>query len=112
MDNDTNKCDEYSSVTHEQALLGQIIAKYRQAANMKQNALAQQINIPPSTWSRIEKGESALSALQLIAFTRCLKISAEEIIKDYENVKKLLMEKGIDVLPTTSSAAHLAIYRC
>lgn len=57
--------NELKNVTTYPAILGAVIARLRSEKCLTQADLAEAVGLQPSTWSRIEKGESALTVEQL-----------------------------------------------
>lgn len=87
-------------VTTSGAILGQILVKLRNEAGLKQNELAEAVGLSPSTWSRIEKGDSGLSIDQLRAAARALGVSSGQILEMLETAEKEVSGRGVDVKPT------------
>jgi len=69
------------NVTTHQAVLGAVIARLRSDSGLKQTDLAEALGITPSAYSRLEKGESAMSTEQLRLLAERLKVSASHILE-------------------------------
>lgn len=87
--------NEMKPVTTYGAIVGAVLAQIRAASNLTQGDLAQAVGIGPSTWSRIEKGESSLSVDQLKLAADMLKTSPSHILKMVELAEAAAAEKGI-----------------
>lgn len=99
------------TVTTSGAILGQVIVKLRALSGLKQNELADAVGISPSTWSRIEKGDSGLSIDQLRATAKALGVSAALILEMVEESEKEVTARGIEVKPTwvVGAASGIAV---
>ncbi|AZS77611.1 helix-turn-helix domain-containing protein [Achromobacter spanius] len=105
---------EMKPVTTYAAIVGAVLAQVRIAAGLTQGDLAKAIGIGPSTWSRIEKGESSLSVDQLKLASDALNISASRILELVDLAEKATVAKGISREPIgnlkwTTAAASGAI---
>lgn len=89
--------DNLKAVTSYNALVGAVLIKLRADRNIKQSALANAVGVGGSTWSRIEKGESALTVEQLRSAASALNISPDRIVFLAEKVTEGLTKKGIKV---------------
>ena len=67
-------------ITTYSAIVGQVLANLRQERDVKQGELAAAVNIGQSTWSRIEKGEVAISIDQLARAAAALGINPSDIL--------------------------------
>ena len=99
---------EISAVTTTGAVLGAVLANLRSAADLKQSDLADAVGVGPSTWSRIEKGESGLSIDQLRLVARALGYTPGQILEMAEAAESEATEKGIQVQPLGTSIASIA----
>lgn len=87
------------TVTTDHAVLGSVITKIRESIGFKQSELADKIGVNQSTWSRIEKGETSLSAFQLYAVSKHLDISIDELFLRYNDIReKISSTSGIKVV--------------
>jgi transcriptional regulator with XRE-family HTH domain len=94
---------ELKPVTTYAAILGTVLGQFRSAAGLKQSDLAGAVGIGPSTWSRIEKGESSLSTDQLKLAADALGISPSKILEVVEFAEKITAAKGIAREPVGQS---------
>ena len=90
---------EMKTVTTYAAILGAVLGQIRTAAGLKQSDLAESVGVGPSTWSRIEKGESSLSTDQLKLAADALKTSPSEILNMVALAEAVAAEKGIEREP-------------
>ncbi len=99
---------EMKTVTTYAAILGAVLGQIRTAAGLKQSDLAKAVGIGPSTWSRIEKGESSLSTDQLKLAADALKISPSEILNMVALAEEVAAEKGIEREPVGTAQWDVA----
>ncbi|WP_242560910.1 MULTISPECIES: helix-turn-helix transcriptional regulator [Pandoraea] len=105
---------EMKTVTTYGAILGAVLAQIRSAAGLKQSDLAEAAGVGPSTWSRIEKGESSLSTDQLKLASDKLGISPSKILEMVDVAEKAAAEKGVKREPVgdaqwTAAASAIAL---
>jgi transcriptional regulator with XRE-family HTH domain len=86
---------EARTVTTYAALLGAVLCHARTAQNAKQSDIASAVGVGPSTWSRIERGESSLSTDQLKAAADFLQMSPARILKAVEAAEEETAARGI-----------------
>lgn len=98
-----------NAVTTTGAVLGAVIASLRNTAGLKQSDLGEVAGVGPSTWSRIEKGESGLSIDQLRLIARALGYTPGEILDMAEAAELEAQGKGIDVQPLGTSITSIAL---
>jgi transcriptional regulator with XRE-family HTH domain len=67
-------------VTSYAAVVGRVLDSLRTERDMKQGALAESVGVGQSTWSRIEKGEVAISIDQLARAAAALGINPSDIL--------------------------------
>lgn len=91
--------NEFKNITTDLAVLGAVIAKIRemQVPPMQKMKLAELMEISPSAWSRVEKGETSLTATQLRALSKIFSISSDEIFKLVDEAEVGLRKKGVDI---------------
>lgn len=94
---------EMKTVTTYAAILGAVLGQIRMTAGLKQGELAESVGVGPSTWSRIEKGESSLSTDQLKLAADALKMQPSRILEMVELAEKVTAEKGIEREPVGQS---------
>lgn len=90
-----------------QAVLGAVISELRRkpalgvmarsSEKINQADIAANLGITVSTWSRIERGESALTVEQLVALAAFLDFPLSELFRLVETRIAELHEKGIEV---------------
>ncbi|PVE42863.1 helix-turn-helix domain-containing protein [Limnohabitans planktonicus] len=86
------------NVTTHQAVLGAVIARLRGESGLKQTDLAEALGITPSAYSRMEKGESAMSTEQLRLLAERLKVTASHILELTDEASAALSENsGVSV---------------
>lgn len=92
-----------SNITSDQAVVGAVISKLREVKKppLLQQELAQMMDVSPSAWSRVEKGETALSAEQLRLLTQSLGISADSFFSLVDEAKAGLEGNGVKVSATS-----------
>ncbi|MHC8354884.1 helix-turn-helix domain-containing protein [Pseudomonas sp. LB3P81] len=98
---------EIEAVTTTGAVLGAVLATLRAEANMKQADLADVAGVGPSTWSRIEKGESGLSIDQLRLIAPALGYTPGAILEMAEAAEADVAKKGIKLQPIGTAATSL-----
>jgi len=79
------------------AVVGYVLGWHRDQAGLNQQELAEQMGMSPSTWSRIERGESALTMDQLAAVAQVLEVEPGRILRDADNVVGQLAKRGVQV---------------
>lgn len=91
------------NITTEGAILGGVIALLRGARNpeMSQQDLAREMGLSPSAWSRVEKGETELTALQLKLVAEVLGSDANSMFDMVDRFSGQLRKSGIGVEQTT-----------
>ena len=95
-----------------QGVLGAVIASVRsndQAHPITQADVAGQLGVNVSTWSRIERGESAISLEQLVVVASFLKIPLSELFKVVEERVAELNQQGIRVAVSKDALQDNAI---
>lgn len=100
---------EINAVTTTGAVLGAVIASLRNTAGLKQSDLGEIAGVGPSTWSRIEKGESGLSIDQLRLIARALGYTPGEILNMAEAAEVEAQAKGIEVQPLGTSISSIVL---
>ena len=97
-----------TNVTTSGAVLGAVLVELRTIAGMKQLELAGKVGVGPTTWSRIEKGESGLSIEQLKAAADALGCTPWAILEAADAAEKNISDHGIKVESTQLSPKKLA----
>lgn len=93
----------FDAVTTSGAILGSVLVTLRTQKGVKQADLAAAVGIGPSTWSRIEKGESSLSIDQLRKAAKALSITPGEILELIEKAEEQVTDHGIRIETSTAS---------
>lgn len=91
---------DIDAVTTSGAILGTVLVKLRTEKGIKQGELADAIGISPSTWSRIEKGDSGLSIDQLRAAAKTLGVKPGLILEMVEAAEQEIASHGVRIAPT------------
>ena len=91
-----------SPETTYQANVGSVLVGIRKERRIEQSALAKAVGVNQSTWSRIERGESALSVEQLFMAANHLRIKPSEVIEESERAIHSLQSKDVVVSVTKS----------
>lgn len=97
------KTQPLKNVTNDQAVMGAVIAQIREISGMSREDFAKKVNIKPLSLSRIEKGETTLTAYQLRSIAREIGFTANLIFDLVDQAERELRAKGID----TKSAEEL-----
>jgi transcriptional regulator with XRE-family HTH domain len=79
------------------AVVGQILTILRKQQGIEQTAIADRLGIAQSTWSRIERGGSAITVGQLDAVAPLLRIPPPEVMQRVELAIHHLEQRGITV---------------
>jgi len=95
-------------------VVGQAISWMRQLARLEQADIANAVGVSQSTWSRIERGESALTVEQFAKAAKALGRTPSEIMQAVDQSVTNLALQGVEVLPERpdpklSGAAILSI---
>jgi transcriptional regulator with XRE-family HTH domain len=83
--------------TSYQAIIGRVIVKIRKALNVEQSALAENVGVTQSTWSRIERGDSAFTVEQLAKAADYLRINSSTILSETECAINSLKKQGVQI---------------
>lgn len=79
------------------AIVGAVIANLREEFGISQAILAEEVGIGQPAWSRIEKGESALSIDQLARAAKAMQTSPAEILLRAENTAEEMRSRDLTV---------------
>lgn len=85
------------NVTTSAAVLGQTIASARHIKGLKQSDIGAALGLGASSWSRIEKGDSAITYEQLRMVARLLEMSVGEIDEIVVAGEKEAVRRGMDI---------------
>lgn len=93
------------------ALLGRVIDHHRAARKINQEAVAAALGITQSAYSKLEKGQSTISVVQLNTIAAQLNMPASTLIQDTERYAAHLRRQGVAITneKQESSAAGLLI---
>ena len=86
-----------SPETTYQAIVGSVLVGIRKEHGVEQSALAKAVGVNQSTWSRIERGESALSIEQLFLAANHLQIKPSIVIRNSEKAVQSLRSQKVVV---------------
>lgn len=79
------------------AVLGKTIVEIRKDKTISQGDLAGAVNVTASTWSKIERGVSALTIEQLVLAAKALDKTPGYIVKAADDAAAQLRLQGIEV---------------
>lgn len=79
------------------AIIGRIIEFKRKQQGLDQQALADQLDITQSAWSRIERGQSGVSMPQLVRISEILNTKPYKIIEEADHAADSLNAQGVKV---------------
>lgn len=80
------------------SLVGQILARAREAQGIKQGALATALGLSQSAYSRLESGDSVLNVSQLRTIATQLGSSSGQILQQADQYETQLRQQGVDVV--------------
>jgi len=99
------------------AILGTVLALARHKMGLTQAQFAQAMHVAPSTWSRIEKGDTSLSVEQLREAAEVLGLGITKLLELVTEGEHTVQQVGAEVRSkpkeassqtTRGSAAHIA----
>lgn len=79
------------------ALVGQVLQKRREVLGKSQGAVAQDIGLTQSAFSRVESGQTALTVSHLRSLSVTLGTTAESILFEVNSLAQQLQAKGVQV---------------
>jgi transcriptional regulator with XRE-family HTH domain len=100
---------KFSGNTTYPALVGNVLAQLRKEKGIGQAEFGALVGIGQSTWSRIEKGESALTIEQLAKAARQLELAPHELLAVVDGAKENLRDQGIGTLMDRIGANNMAL---
>lgn len=83
--------------TTSNAVLGHLLALIRRRRDLTQAQVAESLGLAGSTWSRVEKGETAITVEQLRAVAAKLNVSATVVLGLAEQAENALRRSGFVV---------------
>lgn len=89
--------EQVINITNDQAVMGAVIAQIRESYGMQKQELAEKMELSPSAWSRVEKGETTLTAFQLRRITEIFGVSSDRIFELAKDAEEGLRAKGVAV---------------
>lgn len=78
-------------------VLGAVVEHLRKRLSITQEAMAKAIGVSQSAYSRLEKGQSAMSVVQLRAISVQLGLPPEAIVHDSEGYAAQLQQQGVSI---------------
>ena len=84
------------------AVLGRVLAYYREHNGLEQSDIAKKLNLGQSAWSRIERGETVINVEQLQAVAEALGTSASVLLREAEKAAEGLRERNVKIASTKS----------
>ena len=94
------------------AVLGAVLARHRAELGFHQRAMADNLSISQATWSRIERGESPISAGQLYEVSQYLKLRPSQLVAEADTITHNLQRQGVIIYhqkPEQPSGMGLAL---
>lgn len=91
------------------AILGRILEYLRKEAGFDQGAIAEEVGLTQSAWSRIERGQSGLSMEHLIKFSEILNTQPHKIIEKADYASEQLKHDGVAVHPSVITKSDKVI---
>ena len=91
------------------ALVGNVLAQLRKEKGIGQAEFGALVGIGQSTWSRIEKGESALTIEQLAKAAHHLEFQPHELLAVVDGARANLQGQGIGTLLDRIGANNMAL---
>ncbi len=79
------------------ALLGRVIEHHRTHRKIHQETIAKVLGISQSAYSKLEKGQSTISVVQLNTIAGCLKMHSATLIQDTERYAAHLRQQGVEI---------------
>ena len=91
------------------ALVGNIIASLRKERSIGQAEFSAMVGVGQSTWSRIEKGQSALTVEQLAKAAGQLELQPHQLLAVVDGARENLEAQGIGTLLDRIGAGNMAL---
>jgi transcriptional regulator with XRE-family HTH domain len=79
------------------AILGRVLTEMRSRLGVDQAELASRLGLNQSSWSRIERGETAVNIEQLTQIAEVLRVRPGTIVADADRAKDVLEKQGVKV---------------
>ena len=90
-------------------VLGKIVEHRRRQLDLTQEPFAKSLHITQSGYSRIEKGLTAVSVLQLQAIAQILKCPPAQLLTEADRYAQLLRAQGAEIVPDKKDASQAAL---
>ena len=84
-------------VTTWPAIVGRVLAELRKESGLNQGDVADAVGVGQAAWSKIERGDSALTIEQLYAAARRLELDASDVLRYAELVRREAEVQGVEV---------------
>ena len=84
-------------VTTYPAIVGRVLAELRKEQGLNQEALATSVGVGQAAWSKIERGDSALTVEQLLAASERLDLNASEVLRYADLARREAEGQGVEV---------------
>ena len=91
------------------SILGQTLRQLREKKNKKQDDMANLLGITQASWSRIERGDTTLSVIQLDKIAKNLGETSSSILEIADKVRKDIESKGFKVVTNIPKENEQAI---
>ncbi len=106
----THICDKKTMVIPKPTLtyatlVGRIVEHHRRQQGIHQEAMAQSIGISQSAYSRLEKGQTAMSVTQLRLIAEELSTTPDRLLRDSAQYASRLRAQGVDVTDEKPNSA-------
>jgi len=101
--------EKFQGNTTYPALVGNVLAQLRKEKGIGQAEFGALVGIGQSTWSRIEKGESALTIEQLAKAAFQLDLAPHEFLAVVDGARENLEDQGIGTLLDRIGANNMAL---
>ena len=79
-------------------IVGQVARTYRVVRGLTLSVVAKAMGLSASGWSRVETGDTIMSAAQLAKIARVFEVSPHVIVHQADEIAAGLEEQGVDVL--------------
>ncbi|NNN18756.1 MAG: helix-turn-helix transcriptional regulator [Acidimicrobiaceae bacterium] len=86
-------------------LVGRIVEHHRKQQGIHQEAVAQTVGISQSAYSRLEKGQTAMSVTQLRLIAEVLNTTPERLLQHTAQYANQLRAQGVDVTDEKPNSA-------
>lgn len=98
------------STTTYTAITGSVIARLRRIAGLQQAVLAAQVGVNQSSWSKIERGETAISVEYLALLESSLGVKPGGVLTEADRVTAYAEAQGVRVFRQRSDLVAEALH--